>query len=196
MGCLVGKVRESGMPEEEYWGSFFNPACILPALECPRTGDIIEFGCGYGHFAVPAAKLTTGTVYAVDIDPAMTERTAIRGHDRGLTNLVTVERDFVADGCGRPDQSAAYVMLFNILHIENPVALFREARRVLAPRGRVGVIHWNVDANSPRGPSMAIRPRPEQCRHWAEEAGLRFVRFDELACCEWHWGMLVERPTA
>ena len=142
----MGKVRESGMPEEEYWGSFFDPVCILAALACPRAGDIIEFGCGYGHFTLPAAKLTTGTVYSLDIDPAMIERTAIRGHDEGLTNLVTLERDFVADGCGRPEQSAAYVMLFNILHIENPVALFHEAWRVLAPGGRVGVIHWHVDA--------------------------------------------------
>jgi ubiquinone/menaquinone biosynthesis C-methylase UbiE len=192
----VGRVRESGMPEEEYWGSFFDPECILAALACPRVGDIIEFGCGYGHFTLPAAKLTTGTVYALDIDPAMIERTAGRVHDEGLTNVVTIDRDFVADGCGRPNQSAAYVMLFNILHIENPVALLREAWRVLAPGGRVGVIHWNVDARTPRGPSMAIRPRPEQCCHWAEEAGLRFVRFDELRCCAWHWGMLVERPTA
>ena len=62
LGCQVGKVRESGMPEEEYWGSFFDPVRILATLGCPRAGDIIEFGCGYGHLTVPAAKLTTGTV--------------------------------------------------------------------------------------------------------------------------------------
>jgi hypothetical protein len=46
-----------------------------------------------------------------------------RARDEGLTNVATIERDFVADGCGCSDQSAAYVMLFNILHLENPVAL-------------------------------------------------------------------------
>ena len=34
-------------------------------------GNIVEFGCGYGHFTIAAARAVTGTVYALDIDPAM-----------------------------------------------------------------------------------------------------------------------------
>jgi ubiquinone/menaquinone biosynthesis C-methylase UbiE len=181
------------MPDEEAWGAFFDPAAVLAALECPRAGDVVEFGSGYGHFTVAAAKLTTGTVYALDIEHEMVQCTATRAAEERLTNVATLQCDFVANGSGRPDQSAAYVMLFNILHLEDPVALFAEAYRVLAPEGRVGVIHWNVDSGTPRGPSLAIRPTPEQCREWAEKAGFRFVRFDALRCCAWHWGMLVER---
>jgi hypothetical protein len=44
-------------------------------------------------------------------------------------------RDIVTDGCGRPDASATFVMLFNILHIEDPVSLLREAHRVLRAGG-------------------------------------------------------------
>jgi predicted methyltransferase len=86
-------------------------------------------------------------------------------------------------------------MLFNILHIEESDMLLREAFRVLAPGGKAGIIHWKADAATPRGPSLAIRPRPEQCRALAEQAGFRFVRSEELCCCSWHWGMVVEKQT-
>jgi SAM-dependent methyltransferase len=154
---------------------------------------VVEFGCGYGLFTVPAAKLISGTLYALDIDPRMVEATAARASEAGLTNVVTQEKDFAEAGCGRPDAIAGYAMLFNILHVEEPVALLREAYRALEPGGRIGIIHWKRDPATPRGPSMAIRPTRQQCRHWAEEAGFRFVRAEDLCCCSWHWGIVLER---
>jgi ubiquinone/menaquinone biosynthesis C-methylase UbiE len=190
----MAKGRESGMPEEAYWQTFFNPECIVSKLDCAGPGDVIEFGCGYGLFTVPAAKSISGKVYALDIDTEMVAATAARAADAGCTNVVVEQRDFLANGCGRPDGSAHYAMLFNILHIEESDLLLRETCRVLAPGGKAGIIHWKQDAATPRGPSLAIRPRPEQCRQLAELAGLRFVRNEELCCCSWHWGIVVEKP--
>jgi SAM-dependent methyltransferase len=132
-------------------------------------------------------------VYALDIEPEMVAATAAHAHEAGVSNVVAQVRDVLADGCGRPDASAGYAMLFNILHVEDPVGLLREAFRALAPGGRAGVIHWKRDPGTPRGPSLDIRPTPEQCREWAERVGFRFVHFEELCCCSWHWGMVVER---
>jgi ubiquinone/menaquinone biosynthesis C-methylase UbiE len=80
------------------------------------------------------------------------------------------------------------------LHIEESDFLLRESYRVLAPGGKAGIIHWNVDSATPRGPSLAIRPTPEHCRKLAENVGFRFVRNEELCCCSWHWGMVIEKP--
>ena len=125
----------------------------------------------------------------------MVEATTRKVEEAGLTNVTVVQRDFVGEGSGLPEAQAGYAMLFNILHVENPVALLREASRVLAPGGIVGIIHWRSDLETPRGPSLAIRPTAEQCRIWGEQAGLEIVRCEHLCCCSWHWGMVLRKPT-
>ncbi|MGC1523454.1 MAG: methyltransferase domain-containing protein [Steroidobacteraceae bacterium] len=193
----MAKGRDSGMPAAEQWESYFDPPGILDALVGRRvTGDAIEFGCGYGTFTVPAAQRVTGTVHALDIDPAMVAAASARAAKAGLTNVVVEHRDFVSDGCGRQPQSASLALLFNILHIEEPLRLLLEARRVLRPGGSVALIHWNYAAGTPRGPPLDIRPRPEQCRRWAEEAGFKWLRDPMLPGCPWHWGMVLLRGDA
>jgi SAM-dependent methyltransferase len=189
------KGRESGMPDESYWDTFFNPACMVAKLDCSGPlGDVVEFGCGYGTFTLPAAQAIEGRVVALDIDSDLVAATAHKARAAGLLNVAAEVRDFVADGCGLADGQAGYVMLFNILHIENPIGLLREAYRVLTPGGKAGIIHWRTDIETPRGPSMPIRPSAEQCRAWGEATGLEFVRDEELCCCSWHWGLVMRRP--
>ena len=190
----MGKVRESGMPEEEYWQTFFNPECILKQLDCRDVVDVVEFGCGYGTFTIPAARVASGSATAVDIDPAMVAATLEKCRAAGVSNVTAVVSDFLVEGCPAASAQADYAMLFNILHLEGPVDLLREAYRVLAPGGVAGIIHWRSDISTPRGPSLSIRPRADQCREWGEEAGFDFVRYEPLPCCRWHWGLVMRRP--
>ncbi len=190
------KGRESGMPDDSLWETFFNPCCILEKLDIAGvSGDVVEFGCGYGTFSIPAAKLVAGRVIALDIEPTLVDETSRKAIDAGQTNLVTEVRDFVVSGCGLADESVGYAMLFNILHIEDPVGLLREAHRVLRSGGLVGIIHWRSDIPTPRGPTLEIRPTLEQCRAWGEMAGLQFLREESLCCCSWHWGIIMRKPT-
>lgn len=186
----MAKGRESGMPAAEYWATFFDPECVLRAFEC--DGDVVEFGCGYGTFTVAAARRTSGVVHALDIEAEMVAATARRAVEDGISNVRAERRDFLAEGSGIT--GADFAMLFNILHIEEPVALLREAYQSLRAGGRCGIIHWNYDPTTPRGPSMAIRPTPEQCRVWAEEAGFETVRSEPLTCCPYHYGLVIRRP--
>src|SRR5215213_1275662 len=166
------KIRESGMPDEEAWASFFSPAETLEKLGVNGAiGGVVEFGCGYGTFTIPAAQLVGGVVHAIDIEPAMVEQTRRNALRAGAANVRAVVRDFMTQGTGLDPGSVDYAIVFNILHCEDPLALLREAWRALKPGGLLGVMHWNHDLATPRGPSMEIRPRPEQCRVWGLEAG-------------------------
>lgn len=168
---------------------------MIAKLDCTGLcGDAVEFGCGYGTFTIPAAKLISGKIIALDIDREMTQATTEKARSAGMHNVFAIERDFVLHGSGLPDAQTGYAMLFNILHIESPVGLLREAYRVLLPGGKAGIIHWRSDIETPRGPSMPIRPTAEQCREWGEVAGFQFVRYESLCCCSWHWGLVMQRP--
>src|SRR5207237_3728624 len=52
------KGRESGMPEEVCWQSFYDADCIVEKLECAKNNreSIAEFGSGYGTFTFPACR--------------------------------------------------------------------------------------------------------------------------------------------
>ena len=174
------KIRDSGMPERDMWEGFFSPEKILTTLGLNnKVKDVAEFGCGYGTFTIPAAKIIKGNVYALDIEPDMIRLTDEEAKKHGLNNIVTIQCDFMTEGSSLPDESVDYAMLFNILHLEKPMLLVDEANKILKKSGKLGIIHWNHDPTTPRGPSMDIRPKPEQCIKWAEASGFcNPVQFD------------------
>lgn len=160
------------MPDEQMWDTFFDPDAILDTLGIQHTGgNIADFACGYGTFTIPVARRTKGIVYAIDIDESMIRITQEKVRQNELKNVKVLQRDFVAEGTGLMDSCCDRVMLFNILHAEEPLKILAEAKRILTAKGKVSVMHWNYDSTTPRGPSMDIRPRPQQCQNWLIEAG-------------------------
>src|SRR3989338_4283908 len=100
------KGRESGMPSQDVWEGFFSPAKTLQIMGLDGSvSDVAEFGCGYGTFTIPAAKIVKGAVHAIDIETDMVERTRSEAVEAGLKNISTVLRDFIADGTGLADAS-------------------------------------------------------------------------------------------
>jgi SAM-dependent methyltransferase len=183
------KVRESGMPDESMWERFFDPLGVLSLLGLtPETSSVVDLGCGYGTFTIPAARLMRGIVHGFDIEPEMIRATGAKAETAGLANVKLHLKDFAAEGTGLPDASVGYVMLFNILHAEEPGRLLREAYRILAPGGTAAVMHWISDRPTPRGPSMEIRPSPEDCRKWMTGEGFRIEAAMDLP--PYHFGIV------
>jgi len=172
------KILESWMPTEEVWEDLFDVRSILDRFGMDQFSDVAELGCGYGTFSVAAAERISGTLYAFDIDSEMVARTL----ERGVRLPLHCElRDVVTDGFGvRVDA----VMLFNILHGEQPLTLLRHAA---AAGDTVLVVHWR-HGDTPEGPSLNLRPTPDQIIEWAEKVGLEFIG-DVMDLPPWHFGM-------
>jgi SAM-dependent methyltransferase len=188
------KLRESGMPEEAYWETLFDVPLILDRLGIGASlKNVVELGCGYGTFTLPVARRISGVIETVDIDPAMIERTRQRAEAESLGNVVCELRDVMANGFGVGCESSDACLLFNILHCEQPMRLLAEAARSVRSGGWVLVIHWRHDAATPRGPSMEIRPKPEQIVAWAQQTKLLEQAGPMPDLPPWHYGIRFRR---
>ena len=119
------KYRESGMPDEKMWKTFFNPQQILSQLGVDRkTKTLLDIGCGYGTFLIPAASLVGEKVIGIDIENEMIEACRAKAKDKKLPNVDLVCGDFsdrnVRRRLEKQKNGIDYVCLFNILHCENP----------------------------------------------------------------------------
>lgn len=187
------KTRESGMPEESVWDGFFVPESVLRCSALLLSAVTLLILVAATVLLRSQPRIVAGTVHALDIEPEMIRITEAKAEAAGLRNIKTYLRDFVAVGSGLPGASADYAMLFNILHAENPQVLLEEASRVLRPGGLLAITHWRYDPTTPRGPSMSIRPRPEQCCQWAGKVGFQLLPPGILDLPPYHYGMVFQR---
>lgn len=186
------KVRDSGMPEETTWSKFFDPKQILQQMEfTPDLEFVVDLGCGFGTFSIPASQMIKGKIHAFDIDPKMIEHLQSKIEHLNLKNIDLHLTDFITDGSGLADNSIDYVMLFNILHHDKPHQILNEVHRILKTGQKAGIIHWRSDIPTPRGPQLAIRPTLGQCKQWAIESG--FAISKELILEPYHFGIIITK---
>jgi ubiquinone/menaquinone biosynthesis C-methylase UbiE len=186
------KVRDSGMPEEESWSKFFDPKLILQQMELNSDlNSVVDLGCGFGTFTIPASQMIKGKIQAIDIDSDMIRQLQIKIVRMEIKNIELHLKDFIAEGTGFPDNSIDYVMLFNILHHDKPHQILNEVHRILKPGQNAGIIHWRSDIPTPRGPHLDIRPTPVQCAQWAVESGFDIIK--ELILEPYHFGIIISK---
>lgn len=188
------KTRDSGMPAEDWWTTFFDPPAILQAIGLDQlNGPVVDVGCGYGTFTLALARMTRHPVIALDIEPDMVALTRGKAVQAGFTHVDARLVDVTDGSLGVPPGSVDVVLLFNILHCEAPLDLLKAAHMALRRDGRVGVIHWRSDIPTPRGPDLSIRPKPDQCRSWLVKTGFQ-IRSEATTLPPYHFGMVGCKP--
>lgn len=188
------KVRDSGMPEEAMWSGFFDPYLILRQMEINSEIDLIaDLGCGFGTFSIPASKIVKGKVLAFDIENEMIELIKTKINLLKINNVELFKADFIADGTGLQASSIDYAMIFNILHHEHPDQILIEVFRILRKGAKAGIVHWRSDVATPRGPALAIRPKPSDCAQWAIKTGFHICK-DPFIIEPYHFGLIIQKP--
>ena len=181
------------MPSEEMWASFFNIDLILSELHIDSDiKDLVEIGCGYGTFTIPSAKIINGKLYAFDIEEDMVETVKQELRNKHINNVILEQRDILTQTTGMADTSVDYVMLFNILHHESPNDFLNEAYRILRPGGKLGILHWRSDIETPRGPDLTIRPRPSRILQWIDKQKLSIFK-PPVVIMPYHFGLVLSK---
>ena len=140
---------------------------------------VLDYGCGVGSYALPAARIVVdgGKVYALDLHPLAIETVERRAQKAHLANVETIESDL---DTGLGTASVDVVLLYDVLHgVQDKQALLQELHRVLKPQGGLSVCpdHMTVDellAIMDRGKRFALqeqhRETLEFSKHGEEQA--------------------------
>jgi len=183
------------MPSEEMWDSFFSPTKILSKMEVDTEIDmLIDVGCGYGTFILPASNIIKGKVIGIDVDNKMIEICSDKIKNNQIHNIdllnIDISEEQSIDVLKKYNGRINYISLFNILHCEDPIKLLGRIYKILNDNGKVGIIHWKYE-KTPRGPSMDIRPKPEQIKEWATSVGFKVINQIDLP--PYHYGIIFKK---
>lgn len=180
------------MPEVSYWESLFDIELILSEMQINSSvACLIEVGSGYGTFTIPAAKLISGQIYAYDIEEEMNIFLYRRLLDEQISNVIVAKKDVLEDDIDVASNTADYIMLFNIMHYEKPLELLQKSYSLLASGGKVGIIHWRSDIETPRGPDVSIRPKPQDIRDLLDQN--QFTVVEEMVLNPYHYGIIGQK---
>ena len=156
-------------PERARW----LPVDVVVSRLALRAGAVVaDVGAGTGYFTLPLARavLPEGRVFAVDVQPEMLERLRAR-LEPGLPVVLVVgdaAHTTLADG------SVDLVFLANVWHeIDDRAAAHFEAFRILRPEGRIAILDWRTDVESPPGPPLEHRIAASDVAAMLERSGRR-----------------------
>jgi len=158
-------------PERDAWQK---PHQVIRALALGPDAIVADIGAGTGYFAARLANmLPKGTVYAVDVEPAMVKYLGERAKREKLANLKPVAG--AADDPRLPGKVDLVLLVDVYHHIEDRGRYFRSLAASLKPGGRVAVIDFRLE--SPNGPPKEARIAPE--RVTAEMKGAGYALAEE-----------------
>ena len=146
------------------------PSRVIEALTLSAGASVADIGAGTGYFSVRLAKaIPAGTVYAVDVEPAMLDHIRKRALGDGLKNVVTLQASGTSPDLPKPVDLVIVVDTYH--HLPNRPTYFRELQKSLASGGRVAIIDFRKD--SPEGPPPEFRFEADQIIAEMKQAGYR-----------------------
>lgn len=166
--------------------SYLDPPSILRSFHVRAGMHVADIGSGTGFFAIPAAEMVgpEGRVYAVDLSPEMLEdlRAKLERAEGGNLEALRSTEDRIP----LPDASVDFAFLACVLHELAGAGTLLEARRILKPAGRLGIVDWKKE-ESGFGPPKAHRLDEDEAEAVLSDAGFEPTRTFEAGV--YHYGI-------
>ncbi len=176
-------------------GTVLDPLNVLKACGVHTGMRIADFGCGHGHFVIPAAKLVgnRGSVYAIDLQHELVKTIESNAKSASLINIEPIWADLEVLGATKIPNNVLDVVLLINNHVDAAVQrkMLREAVRVLRQGGQIFLFDW-LDGNTvPFAPAITERVPKETAIANAQALGLRLV--DEFRPSRYHYGLRLQK---
>lgn len=173
---------------------FLNPDHIISRLNILPGMGVADFGCGSGHYTIPAARRVgdSGRVYAIDIQKQNIELVTSRINLEHLLQIEPVWADLEAPQGSRLEPSSVdYVIIANILfQVEKKREILAEAERILKPGGALAILEWD-ETPFPAGPPQERRMSKRTVQSLTESAGFSIEK--EFDAGSHHYGLLFKK---
>ena len=120
-------------------GRTINYRRLLEESGVKEGQTVLDFGCGPGNAAIPAAEMVgeNGKVYDLDIHHLAIRSVEKKIRKKGITNIATILSD---RDTGLPDESVDVTLLYGVFHmIKDRRALLSEAQRVAESDGTLSI---------------------------------------------------------
>ena len=147
---------------------------VIETLGLRSSDTVADIGSGPGVFSLPLGeKLSSGLVYAVDVEPKQLDALRTRLADAKLTNVVPVLGGF--EDPFLPANGVDLVLVVDTYHhIENRKPYFGRLKRVLRDGGRLAIVEWKP------GPLRMGPPPDHKLAEGEREAELRAAGFERV----------------
>lgn len=166
---------------------FLDPAQILKSLGISREMTVADFGSGSGGWVIPLSViLKDGLVFAVDIQESSLSALESRLKMQGISNVKKVLANVEEKILEIPENSCDWVLLTDLLfQVDERLEVFKEAKRVLKPQGKILVVEWNLD--SAIGPKEG-RISPQEIKNLAGNINLELGK--EFPAGDYHFALV------
>lgn len=146
-----------------------NPDGTLRRIGLQEHHVFSDIGAGSGIFTIPAAKITSRTVFALDIKEDMLTLINEKANFEGIKNIKTVKAE--DNGFNIDSNTVDIAILVTVLHeIEEKSAFLAEISRILNDSGKIAVIEFHKRV-TPMGPPVTHRLGKDDVIACFEEIG-------------------------
>lgn len=145
------------------------PEKILSQLKLKGKDTVLDLGAGTGYFTLPVAWMTTGKVYALDVESQMLEVLKGKVDEQELKNVELLEG--IIEEIPLGNEQVDHVIASMVLHEVEPLSKgIEEIHRVLKPGGSCLCVEWEKKEME-QGPPFNHRIHSDEMKKIFEDHG-------------------------